>query len=87
MFSVGIPRWNYKSYQFTVHYLGCCAKEEIWIQLPCHLYAAQEVDLGEGSSFSQRNETLKGLAQVNIVKRFWYDVKSVKRHYVNKIDR
>ena len=38
----------------------------MWIQLPCHLYVPQAVDLGGGGSFSQRNETLKGLGQVNI---------------------
>ena len=64
--------------------LGCRAEAEMWIQLPCHLYAPQWVDLGGGGSFSQRNETLKGLARV---KCFWYDVKSVYKRYINEIVR
>ena len=31
---------------------GWCAEAEMWIQLPCHLYAPQRVDLGGGGSFS-----------------------------------
>ena len=46
-----------------------CTEAEMWIQLPCHPYTPQGVDLGGGGS-SQRNETLKGLAQVNIAKCF-----------------
>ena len=46
----------------------------------------QGVDLGGDGSFSQRNKTLKGLGQVNIVNCFWYGVKSVERRYINKID-
>ena len=38
-------------------------------------YSCHGIDLGGGGSFSQRNKTLKGLAQVNIVKCSWYDVK------------
>ena len=49
---------------------GCHAEAEMWIKLPWHLYAPQGVDLGGGSSYSQRNETRKGLAQVNILKHF-----------------
>ena len=30
---------------------GCHAEAEMWIQLPCHLYAPQGVDLGGGGSF------------------------------------
>ena len=31
---------------------GCRTETEMWIQLPCHLYIPQGVDLGGGASFS-----------------------------------
>ena len=51
-----------------------------WIQLPGHLYVPCLV---RSSPFSYRNETLTALAQVNIVKHFRYDHKSVERRYIN----
>ena len=55
-----------------VETMCCFSKLMCWIQLPGHLYAPQGVDLGGGGSSAYRNETLTGLAQVNIVKHFWY---------------
>ena len=67
--------------------VGHHTEAEMWIQLPCHLCAPQGVDLGGFGYFSQRNDRLKDLAQVNIVNPFRYDVKSVERHYINNTDR
>ena len=47
--------------------LCCPAETEMWIQLPCHLYAPQGVDLGGGGSFSQRNETLVALSLIEAI--------------------
>ena len=41
-------------------------------------------DRQHGSSY--RNEMLTGLAQVNIVKSFWYDHRSVEERYINDIN-